>query len=168
VTRVAVFGASGRTGRIIVDELLAAGYEVTAAVGNPGNFATDAQRVVRADVRDETSVREAVAGHDAVVSTIGSGRRPGGLYSASAKYFVSALQDAKVNRLGGLPVGAVVMGSGGEVVAEGRNRAYDPPGGDDRLQGSPIAHAEMNALARIAVSGSVRIRRRRASSVRGP
>ncbi|MEV4313293.1 nucleoside deaminase [Actinocrispum sp. NPDC049592] len=56
---------------------------------------------------------------------------------------------------GGLPVGAVVMDSGGEVVAEGRNRAYDPPGGDDRLQGSPIAHAEMNALARIAVSADL-------------
>jgi tRNA(Arg) A34 adenosine deaminase TadA len=50
---------------------------------------------------------------------------------------------------GGLPVGAVVLDRGGELVAEGRNRAYDPPGGDDRLQGSPIAHAEMNALARV-------------------
>ncbi|MFK0244068.1 nucleoside deaminase [Amycolatopsis azurea] len=56
---------------------------------------------------------------------------------------------------GGLPVGAVVLGSGGDVVAEGRNRAYDPPGGDDPLQGSPIAHAEMNALARIATSADL-------------
>lgn len=56
---------------------------------------------------------------------------------------------------GGLPVGAVMMDSGGDVVAEGRNRAYDPPGGDDRLQGSPIAHAEMNALARIAASADL-------------
>ncbi|UJW32441.1 hypothetical protein L3Q67_01235 [Saccharothrix sp. AJ9571] len=44
----------------------------------------------------------------------------------------------------------MVLGPGGDVVAEGRNRAYIPPGGDDLLQGSPIAHAEMNALARIA------------------
>ena len=56
---------------------------------------------------------------------------------------------------GGLPVGAVVVGSGGEVVAEGRNRAYDPPGGDDPLQGSPIAHAEMNALARVDVGADL-------------
>lgn len=56
---------------------------------------------------------------------------------------------------GGLPVGAVVLGPGGEPVAEGRNRAYDPPGGDDRLQGSPIAHAEMNALARLATSADL-------------
>lgn len=56
---------------------------------------------------------------------------------------------------GGLPVGAVVLNPGGELVAEGRNRAYDPPGGDDRLQGSPIAHAELNALARIATSAEL-------------
>jgi tRNA(Arg) A34 adenosine deaminase TadA len=53
---------------------------------------------------------------------------------------------------GGLPVGAVMLDFGGKLVAEGRNRAYDPLGGDDRLQGSPIAHAEMNALARVATS----------------
>lgn len=56
---------------------------------------------------------------------------------------------------GGLPVGAVVLDRGGDVVAEGRNRAYDPPGGDDRLQGSPIAHAEMNALARVSVDADL-------------
>lgn len=44
----------------------------------------------------------------------------------------------------------MVLGPGGDVLAEGRNRAYDPPGGDDPLQGNPIADAEMNGLARIA------------------
>ncbi|OLT11568.1 hypothetical protein BJF78_26580 [Pseudonocardia sp. CNS-139] len=44
-------------------------------------------------------------------------------------------------RAGGLPVGAVVVDRDGAPVAEGRNRAYDPPGGDDPLQGTPVAHA---------------------------
>jgi tRNA(Arg) A34 adenosine deaminase TadA len=48
---------------------------------------------------------------------------------------------------GGLPVGSVIVAGGGEQVSEGRNRAYDPAGGADRLQRTPIAHAEMNALA---------------------
>jgi tRNA(Arg) A34 adenosine deaminase TadA len=48
---------------------------------------------------------------------------------------------------GGLPVGAV-LAEDGEVVAEGRNRAYDPGGGGpDLLRGTPLAHAELNALA---------------------
>jgi tRNA(Arg) A34 adenosine deaminase TadA len=50
---------------------------------------------------------------------------------------------------GGLPVGSVIARSNGERVSEGRNRAYDPAGGTDRLQRTPIAHAEMNALAAI-------------------
>jgi tRNA(Arg) A34 adenosine deaminase TadA len=50
---------------------------------------------------------------------------------------------------GGLPVGSVIIGRDGATVSEGRNRAYDPPGGPDRLQHTPIAHAEMNALAAV-------------------
>lgn len=46
----------------------------------------------------------------------------------------------------GLPVGAVVA-MGDAIVAVGRNRVYDDPGGSDALQRTPIAHAEMNALA---------------------
>jgi tRNA(Arg) A34 adenosine deaminase TadA len=53
---------------------------------------------------------------------------------------------------GGLPVGSVLLDGGGNVVAEGRNRAYDSPGGKDALQGSPIAHAEMNVLAAVATA----------------
>ena len=50
---------------------------------------------------------------------------------------------------GGLPVGAVLV-EDGKVVAEGRNRAYDPGGGgSDVLRGTPPAHAELNALAAV-------------------
>lgn len=50
---------------------------------------------------------------------------------------------------GGLACGAVIADGGGRLVAEGRNRAYDPPGGPDALQGTPLAHAEMNAFAAV-------------------
>lgn len=46
----------------------------------------------------------------------------------------------------GLPVGAAITRDD-EVLASGRNRVYDPPGGPEPLQRTPIAHAEMNALA---------------------
>lgn len=50
---------------------------------------------------------------------------------------------------GGLAVGSVLVDGAGRIVAEGRNRAYDPPGGRDVLQGTPLAHAEMNVLAAV-------------------
>jgi len=56
-------------------------------------------------------------------------------------------------RAGGLPVGAVILDASANLSAEGRNHCcYDPPAGDDPFQGTPLAHAEMNALARIATS----------------
>ncbi|MFJ9607804.1 deaminase [Kitasatospora sp. NPDC101176] len=50
-------------------------------------------------------------------------------------------------RAGGLPVGAVLTDAAGAIVAEGRNRAYDAGGSADSLRGTPLAHAELNALA---------------------
>jgi tRNA(Arg) A34 adenosine deaminase TadA len=52
-------------------------------------------------------------------------------------------------RAGGLACGSVITDAAGRVIAEGRNRAYDPPGGEGALQGNPLAHAELNALAEI-------------------
>lgn len=49
----------------------------------------------------------------------------------------------------GLPVGAVVSSRDGVELAKGRNRVYDPRGGSDPLQKTPLAHAEMNALAAV-------------------
>ncbi|MFF3015277.1 nucleoside deaminase [Streptomyces sp. NPDC057939] len=51
---------------------------------------------------------------------------------------------------GGLAVGAVLTDPAGTVLAEGRNEAYEEPGtggpGTGPLRGTPLAHAEMNAL----------------------
>ena len=54
----------------------------------------------------------------------------------------------------GLPVGSVIANDA-EVVARGRNRVYDLPGGSDPLQQTPIAHAEMNAMAALPAQADV-------------
>jgi tRNA(Arg) A34 adenosine deaminase TadA len=45
-----------------------------------------------------------------------------------------------------LPCGAAVTDREGDVVASGRNHAYDDRGGSDVLQRTRIAHAEFNAV----------------------
>ncbi|WP_020672226.1 NAD(P)-dependent oxidoreductase [Amycolatopsis nigrescens] len=103
MSNVIVFGAGGRTGRLVVEETLRAGHQVTAAVRTPAKFqpaSTENLIVVRADVRDPDSVRAAVAGHDAVVSAIGPPRnRSLGLYSDGARALVPAMESAGVGRL---------------------------------------------------------------------
>ena len=47
------------------------------------------------------------------------------------------------------PVGAVVVNAEGIVVAEGRGRRYEKTGPPRQLAGTHVAHAEINALARL-------------------
>ncbi|MET0423373.1 MAG: SDR family oxidoreductase [Actinoplanes sp.] len=97
---IVVLGAAGRTGRLIVDEAVPAGHRVTAAVRNPDQFpVTTGVLVTRADVRDPSSLREVISGHDVVVSAVGpAGRKAGHLYSDGARATVTAMREAGVRR----------------------------------------------------------------------
>lgn len=50
---------------------------------------------------------------------------------------------------GSFGIGAVITTSSGEVVVTGRNRILEATPGDDVLCGTSLAHAEMNALAKL-------------------
>jgi tRNA(adenine34) deaminase len=50
---------------------------------------------------------------------------------------------------GSAGVGAVVTDPDGAVLASGRSRVFDEPDGNSALAGTLMAHAEMNALARL-------------------
>jgi tRNA(Arg) A34 adenosine deaminase TadA len=50
---------------------------------------------------------------------------------------------------GTVPVGAVITGAGGEIVYEGRSRIYEQTAPAGELANSLLAHAEINALARL-------------------
>jgi tRNA(Arg) A34 adenosine deaminase TadA len=59
-------------------------------------------------------------------------------------------------RAGTTPVGAVIVGPSGAIVAEGRGRRYEPAGPPGQLAGSDIAHAEVNALAGLRAGAGYR------------
>ncbi len=50
---------------------------------------------------------------------------------------------------GSFPVGAVVVGADGEVIAEGRNRIGEAEAPAGRLRGTGIAHAEIDVLGQL-------------------
>jgi kynurenine 3-monooxygenase len=72
--RVTVFGATGGTGRQVVDAAVAAGHDVTVLVRDPAGLGPAAAQVevVQGDARDADVVARAVDGADAVISAIGS------------------------------------------------------------------------------------------------
>ncbi len=65
-----IFGATGRTGRLLVDQALAAGYEVTAFVRDPARLGEPQEFLVpfRGDILDAGRVERAVVGQDAALS----------------------------------------------------------------------------------------------------
>jgi putative NADH-flavin reductase len=67
--RLTIFGATGRTGKHLVEQALEAGYEVVAFARNPSKLATTHDRltVVQGDATDPAAVELAVQGTDAVI-----------------------------------------------------------------------------------------------------
>ena len=74
---IVIFGATGGTGRLLVDQALAAGHHVTALVRTPAALllAHDRLRVVSGDVRDRDTVAGVIVGQDAVLSALGPNER---------------------------------------------------------------------------------------------
>jgi tRNA(Arg) A34 adenosine deaminase TadA len=52
-------------------------------------------------------------------------------------------------RAGSLGIGAVITNGNGDTIATGRNRLAEHDAGDDHLAGTSLAHAELNALAKL-------------------
>jgi putative NADH-flavin reductase len=70
--RIAIFGASGRTGRKVIEQALERGHDVTAFVRDASRFGTthDPLEVAEGDARDPEAVGEAVRGKDAIISVL--------------------------------------------------------------------------------------------------
>lgn len=101
--RIAIFGASGRTGRHLVQQALSRDHEVIAVVRRPDALAvTDDRLIVRqGDVLDADCIGRAIKGSDAVVSALGVGSRPRPttVFSRGTSNLIAALPTAGTSRL---------------------------------------------------------------------
>src|SRR5262245_38641145 len=101
--KIVVFGANGATGHHLTRQALAEGHTVTAVARNPETIPLQNERlrVMRADVFDLASVGAAVAGQDAVLSTLGVpfSRKPITLYSHGIAHIIAAMNHYGVRRL---------------------------------------------------------------------
>lgn len=106
--KVAVFGAAGRTGVEVIRAALAKGHEVTAVVRDASAVTEEKVTVAVADVHDQDQVTAAVAGVDAVISTLGGKpRQPTSVYSDGIVKITTAMRAAGTRRLLCLSTGAL-------------------------------------------------------------
>lgn len=100
--KIALFGATGATGRILLDKMLAAGHDVTAYVRDAGKLASASPQltVIEGPLDDAAAIGRAVAGQDAVISLLGPKGNSSGLpIGKGTALIVASMQQQGVRRL---------------------------------------------------------------------
>lgn len=100
--KLAVIGASGRTGRLLVSQALGHGHDVTAFVRETEDFpvAHERLRVLVGDAADPSALARAVEGQDAVVSVLAARRgEPAAIYADGTANLVRVMTARGVRRL---------------------------------------------------------------------
>lgn len=100
--RIAVFGATGGTGRQVVEQALQQGHHITALVRDPAKL--DIQHanltVIQGNVLEETAVAQALEAAEAVVCSLGTtSNNPGDVVSAGTRQIISQMQKNGPQRL---------------------------------------------------------------------
>lgn len=105
--RVTVFGATGAIGRLVVQQLLDGGHQVTALVRTPAKLTLTHSHltVVTGQLSDRAAVEQAVTGADAVISALGPSLErsaTGTPVTDGTRTIVQAMEAQKVDRFIGL------------------------------------------------------------------
>lgn len=97
--KLLIFGATGGTGRHLIQQALRQGHEVTAFVRDPSKLNIPQLKVLQGDVMDYASVEQAVSGHDAVLSALGApANKTGTIRSAGTLHIIRAMEKIGVRR----------------------------------------------------------------------
>ncbi len=118
---IALFGATGKTGRHVLAQALEAGHTVRALARRPESLevAHDRLTVIAGDVLDATAVRETVRGADVVVSVFGQVKgSPATLQTDGTQNIVDAMRAEGIRR--------IISLSGGGLPAEGHDQPKTP------------------------------------------
>lgn len=101
--KMLVIGATGGTGRCVVDNALRAGHEVTAFARTPQKITMQHERlrVAQGDVLQADAVLRAMQGQQAVICALGpaAGAAPGTIISEGSRNIIYAMAQAGVHRL---------------------------------------------------------------------
>ncbi len=98
--KLLIFGATGNIGRQIVNQALSQGHTVTAFAREASKVGIEhpSLRISLGDVMDPVSVENAIQGHDAMLCSIGAGRK-GNVRAEGTRNIISAMQKLGIRRL---------------------------------------------------------------------
>lgn len=98
---VVVFGANGKVGQLLVQELLDRGHSVVAFVHSSHNFKDNPKlQIQKGDVRNYTVVLKALSGSEATISVLGSwGTKTKDILTNGMRSILPAMEDNGTNRI---------------------------------------------------------------------
>ncbi len=100
--KIAVFGASGKTGILTVFQALNKGHQVTAFSRQASRVTIRHHniRIIQGDILDYEKVKQAVLGNDVVICTLGMNKnKPANVLSRGTENILKAMEECKVNRI---------------------------------------------------------------------
>lgn len=100
--KLAIFGASGRTGKPLVEQALAQGHEVRALVRDPAKLPLQHERLllISGDAMNAADVAGTIEGTDAVLSALGQTKgSPKDLQTVATRHMVAAMKAHGVARV---------------------------------------------------------------------
>jgi putative NADH-flavin reductase len=99
--KIAIFGASGRTGILTVYQALDKGHLVTAFARKPSSVTIRHKnfQVIQGDILEYEKVKQAVEGQEVIISALGvESRKPTTVLSEGTKNILRAMEEYGVNR----------------------------------------------------------------------
>ncbi|OAB47450.1 epimerase [Paenibacillus antarcticus] len=101
--KIIIFGATGGVGQYLVKQALEQDFEVTAFVRTPSKLQINHEQlhIIQGDCFNKDEVTQAIAGHDAVVSCLGSsqGMKKSTELEEMTKIIVDGMMEHKINRI---------------------------------------------------------------------
>ncbi|NOS54665.1 MAG: SDR family oxidoreductase [Cyclobacteriaceae bacterium] len=102
IKSVLILGATGRTGRLVVEQALQQGFEVTALVRHPEKLGAwlnhQNLEILKGDVLNYPDIFNAVQGNDAVVSALGRDGRKTAILDKGTANIIRAIEHSRVKK----------------------------------------------------------------------
>lgn len=114
--KITIFGASGRTGLLLIFQALNQGHEVTAFTRSPHKITITHKniRIIRGELNDFEAIKGAISGSDVVMSTLGIDRnKPSNLLSDATTLILKAMDETGTRRFICMSSAGVLGNDGG-------------------------------------------------------
>ena len=100
--KIAVFGGTGGTGRLIIEQAMDSGHQITALVRDPARLSEAAKQadIIVGDVLNTEKVCETISGVDAVTVSLGNrSDSPENTVSEGTRNIITCMNEVQVKRL---------------------------------------------------------------------